>query len=479
MSALHKIELNPSKIEAIEQEKSPLQVFDEQCEKLRNYLTSLLSRENNIPRFEEQEEKISQFTFDVGRTALALSLSAYDKLSDVILVEAESYRKTVKGKKRYQTSLGEVEVERHLYANRKKGGEGKSICPLELQCGIIEGYWTLTAAKNAMYALAHVTPEETENILLRTGGMSPSRSSLDRLPKRLNDFIEPCIVIEQKALNASAPIPAAAVTVATSLDGVMIAMKPKKGEKKTKKQSCEWREASCGTISFFDAAGERLDTWHYGRLPEHKKATLKTLLKNSIDDIKKKRPDLKQIQIADGAQDNWTFFDEEMPWHFQVTDFYHACEHLKEGLHAVYLEDEAKEQYDKYKAILRDDEQGINKVLRKLRYLRDKNKVNETLRKALTYFVNNQHRMEYAKAKHLNYPIGSGVVEAACKSIVGQRLKRSGMSWCLQGEQAILTFRAWVKSHQFDRAWEFVQRHYVKDVVSVTNVIPFPVHKVG
>ena len=79
--------------------------------------------------------------------------------------------------------------------------------------------------------------------------------------------------------------------------------------------------------------------------------------------------------------------------------------------------------------MLRHEKGGVDKVLNTLRYLRHQHKKSEPISKALTYFRNNQHRMKYAEAKEKNYTIGSGVVEAACKSLVGQRLKRSGMSW--------------------------------------------------
>ena len=94
----------------------------------------------------------------------------------------------------------------------------------------------------------------------------------------------------------------------------------------------------------------------------------------------------------------------------------------------------------------------------------------------ITYFRNNRHRMSYADARSSKYPIGSGVVEAACKSLVAQRLKCSGMLWLQHGGQAILSFRALVKSCQFEQAWEIVQKNYVKPVKPYNNVVNFPVH---
>lgn len=66
-------------------------------------------------------------------------------------------------------------------------------------------------------------------------------------------------------------------------------------------------------------------------------------------------------------------------------------------------------------------------------------------------------------------------VEAACKTLVGQRLKRAGMSWQHNGGQAILTFRSLSKSSRFDKAWEFIEKHYKQRVIEHKNVIPLVV----
>ena len=109
-------------------------------------------------------------------------------------------------------------------------------------------------------------------------------------------------------------------------------------------------------------------------------------------------------------------------------------------------------KFEYYKIVLRDELGGINKVLRALRHLRNQHKGNAIIAANVTYFTNNQHRMKYAEAKNNNYPIGSGIVEASCKTLVGQRLKRSGMSWQRNGGQGVLTFRSLIKSQRFKKA---------------------------
>lgn len=479
MEALHIIKKDP--IKNIEDGIISQSKFDVAYTKLSSYLEQVKTTKNETA-FKDHEAVVTRLVYTLGQAALSDVLSQYDTSCDVVSIGEQTYRRKHKAPKEYQTALGPITIERHMFVNRKKDGDGQSLCPLELQTGMVESYWTPMAAKNAMWALAHLTPQEVEDMLLQFGTMNPSRSSLDRLPKALNQRWEPQTVTYHEKLIANESIPSNAVSFSASLDGVMIGMKPEKsasGDKHPMKT--EWREASCGTISFFDAEGERLSTVQYGQMPEHKKATLKALLRMNTEAILQQRQDLKLVHLADGAQDNWTFFDEEMPLGFQLTDFYHASEYLKDAFDAAYPKDtnKARAKFEDYKVILRDESDGIKKTLRALRHLRSQHKGNKVIEASVTYFTNNQHRMLYAKAKSKNYPIGSGIVEAACKTLVGQRLKRSGMSWHCNGGQGVLTFRSLIKSSRFDKAWEFIEKQYKQRVIEHKNVIYLAVQNVG
>lgn len=441
------------------------------CHNLENYLANLKKTKDSLSA-EEHEAAILRFTRAIGQASIGEMLACYDMSDDIVSVGSQTYRRKHKAPKTYQTSLGPVTVTRYVYVNRKSDGTGKSIVPMELQSGIVENYWSAQAAKNSAWLLAHLTPQETEDALFQLGMMTPSRSSLDRLPKALMSSWDQQVVEQHKLLTEQEDIPEEAVSMAVSLDGVMIGMKPDKNtEKQGKNRQCEWKEASCGTISFFDNNGNRLATTQYGRMPEHKKQSLKNMLRNHVEVALKIKPELKLIHIADGAQDNWTFFDEDMPLGFQLTDYFHACQYLKKAFDAAYESQKSNEQYHKYKRILRDEEKGIRKVLRALRYLRNKHKNCADIKSAVTYFTNNQHRMLYAEANTLNYPIGSGIVEAACKSLVSQRMKRSGMSWNQLGGQSILTLRSLIKSHRFDKAWEGIAEKYQTTIIRHENVV--------
>ena len=119
--------------------------------------------------------------------------------------------------------------------------------------------------------------------------------------------------------------------------------------------------------------------------------------------------------------------------------------------------------------LLEDD--GADVVINALVYLKRRNPKTKRVAEVLNYFRKNRHRMHYAKWKREGFMIGSGVVEAACKTLVAQRLKLSGMRWSRHGAQAILTMRGWDQSDRFDEAWALVAATYEREVHVLANII--------
>ena len=353
-------------------------------------------------------------------------------------------RRVLRSHATYTSAAGAVGVHRTLYRH----GRERAVAPMELRAGRVAGHWTELAARQASVVVAHVTPQEGERVFGELGGMRPSKSSLDRLPKDLGVRWEGRREAFEAALREGSEVPEEAVTVAVSLDGVMVAMK----DAKRPDGSGGYREAGCGTLTYYDAEGERLGAVYIGRMPQPHKEGLKRTLSAELEAALGKRPDLHVVTIADGAHDNWRFLDALAPRGTALVDFYHAAEQLKSGLDACYGEGDAKgrAQYEKLRHLLRHDLGGVEKVIRSLNH------------------------MGYAEAKARHLPIGSGVVEATCKTLVTQRLKRSGMRWRHAGGQAILTLRALIQSKRFDSAWELLSGTYRRAVTIPDNVVPFP-----
>jgi len=432
---------------------------------------SALYKKTNNEEFSELEKQLHQQFAEAERQCMAKLLEQYDWNYPAFISENSTYRKSSRNNKTYMTLAGEVTLERTLYRTTRNG---PTFCPLELNAGLIEYFWTPQAARQALHLVSLNTPAEAEGIFKEFGLMSPSKSSLDRLPKKLHEHWKSNRLTLEKKLMADFKIPDEAALCAISLDGVMIATRYAKvlpGDSK-------WSEACCGTMSFFDHDGNLLHTQFLARMPEHKKKTLKAQLKKQLAEIKQRRPDLEILKIADGARDNWTFLNDEIKEGDCVLDFYHASTHLHDAMEAIYGKNNLQTQveYEKYRHILRHEEKGIIKVINHLKYQLKKIPKKYQLKTEITYFTRHRSRCEYARLAQENKPIGSGIVESACKTVLQMRCKRSGQRWEEYGGQAILTFRSILLSKQMNDAWKLVKNFYLKPIDPPKNVIKLVVN---
>ena len=450
-------------------------------ERLETALRRLSERALAREDFERFEREVHALFVEAEREVLAGELEGLDVDLPYVIIEGRRHHRVLRCSETYLSAVGAVSVRRTLY----RAGKGKSVCPMELRAGVVEGHWTALAARQANFLVAQLTPQECEDTLRELGNMQPSKSSLDRLPKGLSGRWEAEREAFESALREGFSVPEDARTVAVSLDGVMVAMKDGAREAKRArtraagkptKGPAGYREVGCATLSFYDRGGERLDTLRFARMPEAKKATLKAVLTAEVQTVLAQRRDLTVVKIADGAKDNWTYLATLVPGGEERVDFYHAAEQLKTALDAAYGESTPKgqAQFTKYRHILLEDTDGVEKVIRALRYLRSKHRRRKRIGEVLGYFRCHRHRMDYAAAASRQLPIGSGVVEAACKTLATQRMKRSGMRWRQAGGQAILTLRALVQSHRFDQAWQLLSATYRTNVSVPDKVAEFP-----
>jgi hypothetical protein len=416
-------------------------------------------RVGTLGDFADFELAVRAQLMELGREIVAAELARYDLTVPEIVVAGVTYRRALRSRQTYMSACGPVSMERQLYCPR--GGRGRAICPLEERVGMVGGFWTPRAAYEAAALVSEVTPGEVEGLLRELTGMTPSKTSLDRLPKTLSAVWEDRREILEANLRASETIPEEATMVAVSLDGVLAPMRDgdraaKRGQTgKQPKGPAGYREVGCATVTFYDRAGERLSTLRWARMPEPKKATLRCQIEEEVAAVFSARPDLRLIKLADGAESNWEFLGQLHPVGTEVVDYFHACEHLKRALDAAYGEHtmESQAAFEKYRLILKKADRGVERVIRMLTHLQTRAQGRAAIRRERGYFRRQRHRMRYASYRRRHFPIASGVVEAACKTLVTQRLKRSGMSWLQAGGQAILTLRSLRQSDRWERGW--------------------------
>lgn len=140
--------------------------------------------DNGVPDLEQYEGKLHEYVMAVECELLGEELARYDVSVEQIEVEGETYRLTLTSTETYLSGAGAVTVARQLY--RPAGRGSKSICPLELRAGIVAGYFTRRATRQAAFVTAQLTPGESAVLFAELEGMCPSRASLDRLPKTLS-----------------------------------------------------------------------------------------------------------------------------------------------------------------------------------------------------------------------------------------------------------------------------------------------------
>jgi len=447
-------------------------------DQLRGLIENLRAGEP-VEDFQVFETELNELVSGVEREALGLALAGLDVDAPAVVVDGETYTEAVRCEGVYETRAGEVRVERTLY---RRGADERCICPMELRAGVVEGRWTPGAASLAVWAVAHLTPQESEELFSRSGGMSPSRSSLDRLPKAVSERWEEQRPRFEECVRAVEEAPSEAVAVSVSLDGVMVPMKDGKRQEKRRRARragketrgpAGFREAACGTLTLYDAEGERLQTRVLGRMPESGKRALKESLEDELVAVLGQRPSLQVVGLADGARDNWSWFDRALPGgSVQVLDYFHAVEHLERAMNSAHGEGTAKARadFERLRLLLRDQPGGVDKVINAIAYQRRKHPRRKSLARELGYFRRNRRRMDYAGAQALKLPIGSGIVEAANKTLVTVRMKRAGARWSIPGGQAVLTFRALAKSRRFDRAWALLASTYTAHVEPIPGL---------
>ncbi len=228
-----------------------------------------------------------------------------------------------------------------------------------------------------------------------------------------------------------------------------------------------WREAMVGTISLHDAQGERQHTIQIGATPQYGKERFLARFDEEISRIKNRYPGATYVGIADGASNNWSFLKSRTDR--QTLDFFHASSYLGKAASIMFprkSQSESKTRWLESACHKLKHVQGApGRLLKQMQaFLNDNSNLNsgekEILHSSVTYFENQKGKMNYAKNQKEHLPIGSGVTESTCKTLVKQRLCNSGMRWKEAGAQAVLSLRALTYTDtRWDQFWSKLDRY--------------------
>jgi hypothetical protein len=402
--------------------------------------------------------------------------------AEAVKVKGVTYRYKLDSEKEFLTPGGVLKLTRRVY---QPDAGGKCHIPLDAAWGMEGQFATVAVRDAALYAVALVTPREAETLLGKCSLFQPSATAIKRMAQQMGQWLEEHEDQVLTEIRAQEAVPEETRVLCASLDGVNVLLSEpgkKKGRpnerphegasRETLTPTC-YKNAMVGSISFYGEVPEgktsptRLANRYAARMPEDRAPTLKAKFEQELRETESRLSDhVVRIALCDGAAGLWTYIDDNRQYdaYEKLVDYHHTTEHLSKAAEAIFGKGSPKAQawYDKYCSKLKGEDGGAERVLHSLDYYERTAKLSKSRREALgterTFFTRNGHRMDYARFRRNGWPIGSGPVEAACKSVVKTRLCRSGMRWSRCGGQHILSLRTYVKSDRWTAMWNHYKR---------------------
>lgn len=390
----------------------------------------------------EQEMAIQEAANIVGCRATADALKNFDPNGKPVLVGGVKFTSKGEQTETYECPFGKITVSRHIYQN---ANGGKTFCPMEHAARMILNS-TPKYAKLLSYCYGKDGARATADDLLEITG----RTVCHGYVKKVSEIVGACARFLENDMAYELPpnLPEPA-QIAVSLDGTCMLM-IKDG----------WREAMTGTISFYDPDGDRTHTIYLGATPEHGKGGFLERFEREIRLVKAKYPDAEYIGLADGAKTNWDFLEK---WTDRaIIDFYHASEYVGKAANAMFPAASKTAQREQWLKDTLHDLKHKNGAAKRLlnEFMEARSNTPKyympDLDAAITYFTNHYRKMNYARQTRMNMPIGSGVVEAACKELIKQRMANSGMRWHDTGAAIVISIRSLILS---GKRWEQFWKH--------------------
>jgi hypothetical protein len=396
----------------------------------------------------DDEQALQQSLNEAGQIAMQPILKQFDTNGEPIRVNGIKHTVRVCSPQTYETPYGPVQVERNVYQNSRGG---RVYVPLENDGRMVLNstprYAQIVSGKYARFGADSIRED-----LLECNGREISRN----YAKKLSDFVGSIAGCHESQWQYDLPVfdqPVHSITI--GLDGTCMLM-----------HEDGWREAMCGSIAFYDKQAERMHTIYCAATPEYGKEKFKAKFSREIERVKERFPDVLYIGLADGTKDNWTFLKKYTKR--LLLDFYHAREYISKAASAIFDRDKKSRDawVDDWSDRLKHKQGTAGRFLKELQNQRAnldrKNFIerDEEIRKVIGYYKNYKSKMRYAYHSNNNLPIGSGVTEAACKTLVKQRMCISGSRWKDDGASCVLALRTLkLTTGRWQQFWDYVMRH--------------------
>jgi hypothetical protein len=375
-------------------------------------------------------------------------------MPDHIRFDGDWYRRRDKTPNRaVATRFGTITLWRYLY--QPIDGVERSIFPLEIRLGLAAGRATPALAERAARAAADSTQSAVLADLKRDQGVAWSAATLRAVIATTWEGMAPHLHAAQVARvlawlkQADASRGSRKPVLAAGRDGVFV---PIRGDD-------SYREAATATVSVYDRGGRRLGTVYLGRMPEPGQAALSGQLTRLITDVLAGWPGPlpRLAYVTDAGHHPSEYYArvlkpmrhpprpaERLEWEW-VLDYYHASEYVHKLSQALFRDPRRAQAWArKMCRWLKSKPRATYRILHSAAAIRSRRVVpgqSKAYRGAYGYLRDHIEHLDYVRYRRDHLPIGSGVTEAACKTVFSQRLKRSGMAWSTEGGQRIVDLR--------------------------------------
>ena len=362
--------------------------------------------------------------------------------------------------KNLDTVLGPVTLRRAWYHCRDCG---TGLAPRDRELGVAGASLSAGLARMVARVGAHEPFAQARRDLAELAGIGLTAKRVERSAEASGPRIRAAADQEAGALLAGTLVPAASAepveTLYVAIDGTGVPTVPRETEGRRGKDPdgrARTREVKVGCLfsqSRLDERGRPVrdpGSSSYLAVVESAERFGELLyaeaVRRGVDRA------ARVVVIGDGARWIWGLAAEHFPDAVEIVDLYHAREHLYDLARLAIPDDRA--WLDARLAEL--DQGAIEALLEALADLAAAGPVAKELREVTGYFANNRERMRYGRFRALGLFVGSGVVEAGCRTLVGQRLKQSGMRWTVRAAESIISLRCAEASGRWDEVWTWL-----------------------
>ena len=404
------------------------------------------------------EHKLAAASASFERGGHRAVLSALDTEARTVVIDGAPHRRVGRAAASYYTLAGAVVVERSLY--RQIGvRNAKVVDAISLRSGAVGEGWLPQTAQAMAHALQQGTSREAEASSREVGRLPYSRSSFERVGHAVGAlYVEAHDVVEVALIDAY-EVPAEARSISASIDRVAVPMeeplpprrgRPRKGAPK-RPVARNFRMAYVGAVTLHDEKGDALHTIRYGRMPKGDANNLAKRVGHDVVALRRTRADLKVELLCDGAHEMWSLLEAHITPAavgtevHQLVDFCHVIEKLNKAIEVIHVGDDVARVRNRWKMRLLNYSDGARYILEELHGSQQEHTpvgVSHPVHDAITYLQNHAARLDFYTARKLGLPIGSGNVEATCKSLFNQRFKRAGSRWKETTGEHVVQLRA-------------------------------------